>query len=161
MYKESLANSGILKTLFEHLFYFFPVICRHSLDASMEMLFYSMHFFPTSSVVYKINTDALASKSSSSANTMQVCFRIRPAVTVGGHVVVDDQCHLKNINASCDNVGGDEHLAVSVSETIHNCITFSWLKLSVKRHNGVTFLCHASSNSISSSTSLMDDIVRC
>lgn len=67
---EKVNKIIVLKTLLQHLFYFFPIIGRNSLNWPVEMHLYSMHFFPAPFIVNKIDADAGTSKSTGSANTM-------------------------------------------------------------------------------------------
>jgi hypothetical protein len=50
---------------------------------------------------------AFATKSARAANAMNVILTIR------GQVVINDQGHLLDINASCPNVGGNEDTPVN------------------------------------------------
>lgn len=122
----------LLKALFEQFLYFFPIVGRNALNFSAEMRFYGMHFFITSFVMDEIDTDTGATKSTSSTDTMQVRFWIWSAILVGRHVIVDDKGDLKDIDTSCNNVGGDEDFTFTISELVHDNIALCWLEFSVQ-----------------------------
>jgi hypothetical protein len=63
---------------------------------------------------------------------MQVCFWIWSAILVGRYVIVDDKGDLKDIDTSCNNVGGDENFTFTISELVHDIVTLGWFKFSVQ-----------------------------
>ena len=60
--------------------------------------------------------------------------------------VLDDNVHLQNVDATGNDIGGDEHLGATSLEIVHDGITLRWIQLAMKRGDSMTFRRHASSD---------------
>lgn len=69
----------------------------------------------------EVDRNTLASKSSRSADTVDV------VLTIAGKVVVDDQTDLLDVDTTRPDISGDEHTTVSLSEVLHDAVPlFLW-----------------------------------
>ena len=77
--------------------------------------------------VPKSQRDTVGAKPSSPANPVEVSFMISALLTVSrshvGHIVVDHELGLWHIDTPCDDVGGDQHIDVTVAEALDGCIS--------------------------------------
>jgi len=71
--------------------------------------------------------NTLYTESSSSTNSMQVCFRIGLGLAIqslsGWYIIIDNQLCLWDVNTSSDEIGGDEHVNLLVSKLLNSLVT--------------------------------------
>merc|ERR1712002_382612 len=87
-------------------------------------------------VCYKVDSNSLSTKSSSSTDPVNVVF------SVGRKVVVDNQGNLLHVNSSGQEVSGDQNSGGSRSELPHDNVSLLLVHVSVHGRNGEISLVH-------------------
>ena len=76
-------------------------------------------------LIDKSDSNTVAVGSGCSANAVYI------VLGVVGHIVINDNADVVNINASTDNVSSYQHVYLTGLETIHHVIAFSLSKVTV------------------------------
>lgn len=127
----------------ENLFDFLPIVRLDGLDRLAKVVLDGTHIFPTSSVVDEIDADTCAAKSARATDAMEVNFGVGHVVAVEGHVIVDDETDLEHVDASGQDIGGDQNLVFTTAEIIHSAVAHFRVHGAVKGTDGMTQFSHA------------------
>ncbi|KAI6752818.1 hypothetical protein HG530_013570 [Fusarium avenaceum] len=107
-------------------------------------------------IVNEADADTDTAKSASSANTVQVSLGVRfgIAASLHGDVIVDNHGHTGNIDTTCQNVGGNKDLVLTLAEFGQKVVSLRSIECGVKGRDLVPVCNHSSLNLIGAFSSL-------
>src|SRR5690606_6886323 len=105
-----------------------------------KVLFDVSHHFHASLVVHKIDRYSGASKTSSTSNTMEICFRVWSSILICRHVIIDHHVDVGDIDSTCDYVSRNQDLGLSGAKGVDYLVTLSRVQFSVQRDYCVVLL---------------------
>jgi hypothetical protein len=108
-------------------------------------------------VVDESKSSASATEASGTPNTVQVGLIIRVTTRRVGNVVVDDHSDCLNVDASSQDVGGDQDLGFSSAELVEDGVTLSTIEGTRERSDLVTVGGHATLDFCGGVTALDED----
>lgn len=99
----------------------------------------------------KVDSNSLSTESPRAANTVQVVFG------VVWQIVVDHQRHLLHINATCQQIGGDQHTRGARSKFSHNDVSGILVHITVSGGHGMVTLSHLVGEPVDFTTGVCED----
>jgi hypothetical protein len=151
------ASSRALDDLLDDLLDRVPIICWHLRCGYTKVLHDLLHHLPALLVIHECDGDTNTPETSCSAYAVEISFWVCYTVDFGnvleeldwGHpglksmtYVIDDHRNRLHINTTSEDVGSDQNLCLSGSESVNDPVSFASFERTCQGCNLMTFCCH-------------------
>lgn len=117
----------------------------------MEKLTFNISQDPNVLAGHKVNGNTLPTKSSRTADTVDV------VLSIAWEIVIDDQADLLNINTTSPDICRNQHSGVALAELVHDCVSLLLKHLSVHAADGEVGFTHLLCKPINLTASVAED----
>ena len=118
-------------------------LLNHLLSLGGKVRFDGGQDFDGSCIVYEINSGSLLTETSGTTDSVKVSFKVWFVITGNGNVVVDDQTNIVDVDSTCQYIGCNEDVRLSISEGKHSGITIIRFDASVENRASVSSVCQS------------------
>lgn len=107
----------------------------------------------------KANTDTYTSESAGTANTVEICFRIRFILITAFHwdIIIDDHVDGLDVDTSGKNIGSNEHLDLTGTEFLEDAISVGTIERTMNCDDMMAIFGQTVCDLIRSGSSLLKD----